>query len=304
MRREPIRSRDAGTAAILASAVAYGFLAVMIKLALEAGAQPVPLVAWRFALAAPVVWLFLHVRRRPAPPQGALLPLAGLGFLYAVNSVAFTLALERIPASTATLVFYTYPVVVVLMAAAFLGERLTRRRATSVAVAVVGCALTAGVGALRGDPGGIGLVLVATGALSLYIVAGRPLLARLPGHGSAAVIVTVTAAAVTIAALATEGLSLGGGARARWLVALLALVGTAIPITLFVIGLKRVDAGRAAILSTLEPVVTVTAASLVLGERIATLQYLGGALILAGVLGARLERPLPSSEEPTPLEAP
>ena len=44
-------------------------------------------------------------------------------------------------------------------------------------------------------------------------------------------------------------------------VALIALVSTALPMTLFVVGLQRIGAGRAAVYSTVEPVVTVVLAS-------------------------------------------
>lgn len=293
-----------GTLAVVASAIAYGFLAILLKLALEAGARPLPLVAWRFALAAVAAWLLLALRRQRLPPRGAAPGLLGLGVLYAVNAIAFTFALQWVPAATASLVFYTYPVVVVLLAALFLGERLTTRRAAATALAIAGCGLTAGIGAMTGDPRGIALVFLSMSSLSVYIVTGRTLLVRLPAHGSAAIILSGTAAVALVVAGPFEGLALGGGARGAWLVLLLAVACTAVPITLFVIGLKRVDAGKAALYSTVEPVVTVAMANLLLGERIAWLQYGGGALILAGVVWLRLERPLPRVEQPAVLETP
>lgn len=293
-----------GTLAVVSAAVGYGFLAVLIKLALEAGAGVVPLATWRFAIAGVFVWILLAARRRPGPPRAAWPKLVGLGAIYAVNALAFIAALQWVPAATATLVFYAYPVVVVLLAGVFLGERLTRHRIAGMALAFVGCALTAGAGARGGHPVGIALVLLAMSSLSVYIVASRRVLVSLPGQGSAAVMISATAAVFGVVALATGSFELGGGPRAAWLVALLALVSTALPITLFIVGLKRIGAGRAAIYSTIEPVVTVAAAAALLGERIAPIQYGGGGLILAGVLWLRLERPLPPSEEPSPLDAP
>lgn len=293
-----------GTLAILASAVGYGFLSVLIKLALEAGARPLPLVAWRFVGGAAAVWILLALRRSPLPPARDRLRVVALGVLYALNAILFTIALQWVPASTATLVFFTYPVVVVVLAAVFLGERVTSWRVAAIGLAVAGCALTAGIGALGGRPLGIALVLLSMASLSVYIVGGRSLLARLPSHGSSALIVSGTAVVATLVAASTTGLALGGGARAAVLVALLAIVSTALPVTLFVIGLKRIGAGRAAIYSSIEPIVTVTAAAALLGERIALLQYVGGALILAGVVGLRLERPLAPSERVGPLDAP
>ncbi|HUP20485.1 MAG TPA: DMT family transporter [Gemmatimonadota bacterium] len=293
-----------GTLAVLASATGYGFLAVLLKLALEAGAAVAPLAAWRFVLAAAMTWGFLALSRRPLPPRSAWGPLAGLGAIYAVNALAFVAALRWIPASTATLVFYGYPVVVVVLAGFLLGERFTRHKLAGTALAVVGCVVTAGVGARSGHPAGVLLVLLAMTSLSVYIVTGRRLLGRLPARGSATVIVTATAVVLVAAAAATGDLALGGGGRAVALVALIALVSTALPMTLFVVGLQRVGAGRAAVYSTIEPVVTVAAAWILLGERIAVWQYAGGALVLAGVLWLRVERPLPESEVPTPLDAP
>ena len=117
-----------GVLAIVASAAGYGFVAVLLKLALEAGARPLPLAAWRFVIAAVAVWLLLTFRRRPLPSRGALPGLLGLGALYSMDALLFTVALQWVAASTATLVFYAYPVAVVLLAAAFLSEPLTRRR--------------------------------------------------------------------------------------------------------------------------------------------------------------------------------
>lgn len=293
-----------GVWAIVASAIGYGFISVFVKLALEAGVRPLPLVAWRFAIAALAVWLLLALRRRPLPSRSSLVGLAGLGLLYSLDALLFTLALQWLAASTATLVFYAYPVVVLLLAAAFLGEGLGRRRLMAAGLAVLGCALIAG-GALRGGrPLGILLVVLAMAALSIYIVTGRRLLSREPAHGSAAVIITSCAMLLLGVAIVTGEPELSGGARGLTLVILLAIVSTALPITLFVVGIQRVDAGRAAIFSTLEPVVTVAVAALVLEERIGATQMLGGVLILGGVLALRSERPLPESERLTPLDSP
>jgi drug/metabolite transporter (DMT)-like permease len=250
------------------------------------------------------VWLLLVARRRPLPPLSRWPGLAALGVLYAVDALAFIVALQWVPASTAVLVFYVYPVAVVFLAAAFLGERLTPRKLAATGAALAGCALTVGAGLSRGRPLGFALVLLAMLALSAYIILSRPIMRSIPAHGGAAVTLGSTAVILILVALAYGGLSLGGGTRGAVLVILLAVVSTALPITLFLVGIRHVGAGRAAVYSTIEPVVTVVSAGVVLGERIGTLQYIGGILILTAILWLRSERPLPASEIPTPLDAP
>ncbi|WP_286880180.1 DMT family transporter, partial [Cupriavidus sp. UBA2526] len=64
----------------------------------------------------------------------------------------------------------------------------------------------------------------------------------------------------------------------------IALVSTVLAILTFFAGLQRLGASKASMLSTLEPVVTVVLAAVLLGEHIGPTQAVGGGLILAGVL--------------------
>ena len=64
----------------------------------------------------------------------------------------------------------------------------------------------------------------------------------------------------------------------------IALVSTVLAVGLFVVGLKHLGASRTALISTLEPVLTMLLAALFLAERLAPAQFVGGALVLAGAL--------------------
>jgi drug/metabolite transporter (DMT)-like permease len=68
-----------------------------------------------------------------------------------------------------------------------------------------------------------------------------------------------------------------------WLAGI-AVVCTVTAIVLFFAGLARVGPSRASIISTVEPVVTVTLAFLVFGESLTVTQLAGGALVLASVV--------------------
>jgi drug/metabolite transporter, DME family len=68
------------------------------------------------------------------------------------------------------------------------------------------------------------------------------------------------------------------------------LVPTAGSFLLYTTGLQRLnDAGRASVIATIEPLVAVLLGYFLLGEALAPWQWLGGALILLGVLILRGE---------------
>lgn len=297
-----MRAEAKGTLAILGSSLGYATLPVLAKMTLDAGVGVRTLLTWRFLIGAVLVWLAFAATRGERPARAILLPLLGLGALYALNSFAFMAGLVWIPASLASLVFFTYPAVVVLLARMFVGEPLTARRLTSLVLAFIGCALTAGFGLSGGDPRGVLLVLVSVALIAVFIVASHPVLEASPELAGSAVILTGTALVTALVTVATGDLALPGGPRVVLLVVLLGALSTALPVTLFLVGIKWIGPARAAVFSTLEPAFTVALAALVLAERLSGLQLVGGALILVAVIWLRLERPL--IEEPTPLDAP
>ena len=70
----------------------------------------------------------------------------------------------------------------------------------------------------------------------------------------------------------------------------------------FYAGAQRVGAAQASLISTVEPLWTIVAASLLLGERLEPIQWVGGVLILAGVLLAQM--PTRSGRSPLPQPVP
>lgn len=246
-------------------------------------------MAWRFGVAAVCVWGAVVATGHRPPSRERWPELALLGALYAVSGGGFLASLETISAGVATLLFFTYPAVVVLAGALFLDEVITRHRLGALALTVGGCALTAGGGG-GADAAGVGLALLAMGAISAYVILGRRALERSAALGGAAVILTVTALVTAGLAFLRGGLALGGGAEAAAWTVLTGLVGTAIPVTLFLVALRRMPAGKVALYSTVEPVLTVLLAAAVLGERMSWVQLAGGALVVAGVGWLRLER--------------
>ena len=285
-----MRPETKGTLAILTASLGYATLPVLGKLALDAGVGVLPLLVWRFWIGAGLVWFIVLAAGRPLPGRASVRPLLVLGVLYAANSLAYMLGLDRVTASLATLVFFTYPAVTVLLARIVPGEPLTARKLTALALASGGCALTVGGTVGGGDALGIAWLLVSVVLIAVFIVASHATFARVPEMSGSATLMTATALALTAAAVGAGEAAPGGEPAAVVYVGLLGVLSTALPVTLFLVGIKWIGPGKAAILSTLEPAYTLILAGALLGDRLTGLQLGGGALILAGVIWLRLGR--------------
>ena len=266
-------------------------MAILARIAYASGIDTPTLLALRFAIAAAAMLVVALMRRTPLPTGSTLGGVVLLGALgYGGQAFSFFTALTLIPAGIVALLLYLHPALVALLSAGILHERLTTPKRLALGVALAGTVLTvapalggpAGAETSTGVAAGIAFAVAAAVFYSFYIIAGAWLGRRVAAQPMSTVVIA-SAAAVFIAAALARGPAWPQSA-AGWLAVLaIALVSTVGAITLYFAGLQRIGPPRAATLSTLEPVVTVTLAALVLGEAIAPVQIVGGALILAAV---------------------
>lgn len=291
-----------GLALVLTSAAGYGTQAIFARLAYAAGANVSTVLLLRFVLAMAVLWpvLLLSGRGKHAwaviKQPKRLLALLTLGALFSGNSIAFFTALTYLHTAVVELLLYLYPGIVLLLSALFLRERLGLMKLLALLFAVAGSALTVGplsAVALPGITGGkvvLGLVLGLSAALiyATYIVIGNRLAAGTPADITAAVSMTATTLVFILGALLGDGATLYLPLNGWLAIGGVSLFSTVIATSFFLAGLERLGPSRAAILATVEPVVTLILATLVLHDPPLWFQVVGGALILVAVVLAQL----------------
>ncbi|MGZ5581659.1 MAG: DMT family transporter [Usitatibacter sp.] len=281
-----MRLAPTGLLLIAISATAFGAMAIFARFAYAGGADVLGVLISRFTIAGGLLALIMAATRRPWPRGRPLAVAVGMGAIgYVGQAVCYFSALNYASAGLVALLLYAYPMLVCLLAAAFLREPLTRRRIALLLASFAGIALTLGGG--HGTPRGIALGLAAAAFYSVYIVVGARSLGGTDALASATVVCLSAAATLWVASLIRApqfpGIWWGWAA-----VGAIAVVSTVVAIIAFFAGLKRIGAASASIASTLEPVVTVALAWLILGETLSPIQLVGGALVLAS--GLRLAR--------------
>jgi drug/metabolite transporter (DMT)-like permease len=279
-----------GLLLVTVSALSFGGVAVLTKLALGAGMSVVDLQFWRWGLA--FLALGPLVLARGLGPRKHALAAFGVGFVgQGLASGTYAASLQHLDAALGAFLLYLNPVFVAVLAASLLGERLTRRGLLALGVAVAGLGLMAFAPGVAASPLGVGLALFAAVAYAGVIVAGRRLTGQAPPLRVAAYLMLGATCAFGLGSALTGTLALPP--EAAWgHVVLLAVVCTALSVGTFYLALPLIGAPKAALVSTLEPVSTVLVAYLVLGELFTPLQFAGGGLILLAVALLALEAPV------------
>lgn len=252
------------------------------------------------ALYALVVWWregSLRIERRDL---GTILLLAAVGIF--LNQVAVVYAVKQAGAANVGMLMASAPILAALLARRLGHERIGSRHVIGIAVAATGALLVLyGGGGVGGAPlvgWLLGLVTAATWAS--YSVLLRPLMARYSAERlSAAVLLAGSAMIVPVSLPQLAGQDWGTPDGAAWLALAYSLVfSLLVTNVLWFDGIHRVGAARATLFLYLEPFCVALIAMAVLGEHVSPAEWVGGVVILAGVLLARAARG--ESEEPMP----
>jgi len=268
---------------IVLSAAGFGAMAIFAKLAYQDGVSLSTMLFLRFTIAGLLLaaWGMAQGMRWPRGRDLLwLLAMGGVG--YVTQAYCYFAALQHASAGMVALLLYLYPAMVTLLSALLYRRRIGAGRGWAVAVALAGTALTVG-GDLNSAP--LGIVLGIGGALvySIYILAGEGVMRRVPPL-PVATVVMLAAAAVYGGIAFQSGLALPASSSGWLAVMAIAVFSTLLAILGFLKGLEKLGATDASTLSTLEPLITLGLAALVLGEVIGGAQLAGAALILAAVV--------------------
>lgn len=274
----------------LLSAAGFGAMPIFGKFAYDAGVSPSALLLVRFALAALILAGLLAMRPVPRPGTRTVVVALALGAVgFATQATLYFEALRVMDASLLSLILYTYPLMVTAAAVLLRRDRMTRNRGVALAVASAGTLLVllgAGAGAL--SPLGAALGFGAALTYTIYILASDRALQNASPVLLATLVMTGAAIALAGKSMVTGGVDLGFSAAGWFWVACIAVVSTVLASLTFFAGLRRTGPSTAAILSTVEPVITTTLATVVLGEFLTPAQLTGGVLVLASVAVVQL----------------
>lgn len=298
---------------LLVSAIWGGhFVALRVMLRELAPSQ---VLALRVGLAVAFYLAFLAYNRGRLPRVrcGDWVRLALVSVFGVVGASSGVIFAQRyISAGVSSLLTTINPVFTALLAWLILGQKLTRRPAAGVALALAGfliVLLLGGPGARFSVTNAVGVLLMASSPLSwaAYTVLSKPLVGRYPSAYVAAYGTILGALCLLPLVTPTFLRAVAGLSPRGWGAALFSgVLAMAVSYLFWYRGLRVLQPTQVAVYIYLVPVFGVIFAALLLGERLTPFAILGGVTILAGVIvtntGSR--RPLADDPPLAPAERP
>lgn len=268
----------------LLSALGFSSLGLFAKLIYAQGFSVPQSLAWRFSLAAFLLWIVVFATKRHRYSRFVYLRLVLLAvFGFAPQAGLYFLTVRYLDPGLASLLLYLYPAFVIVIMLLVFRQKPSSRQLAALVLALAGCVLTLWTSSAYPLPGIVFGVLVAI-SYAAYLAASEKLLKGVDP-------VFATALIMAIAALVYWLITLAGG-TVQVPTSVLSLVGifgiavisTILPIVTLFSAIGLVGTANASLVSTAEPLFTIFMSALIIGERLTPTQFAGAFCIITALL--------------------
>jgi drug/metabolite transporter, DME family len=270
---------------VFLAACLWGAIGVIGRGAFQYGMSPLEVSFWRAAISGSLFVVHAISTDQLRLHRSRDLVLFILFGLLAVSlfNASYFLAVQSGGVTLATIMLYTAPAFVAIVAHFLFGEKL------SVYKIILICLSMGGIGLISVSDGGqiqvvstaLAWGLVSGATYALYYIFGKYILPRYQT-------ITVMALVMPIGAVGLAPLvSFGARPLPAWLaVTGLAVFSTYIAYQLYYAGLRHVEASRAVLVASIEPVVATLLAAVLYGEQLNWVGYLGAALVVGSAIAS------------------
>ena len=254
----------------------------------EEGVNTSSVLFYRFSTAVLMLAVLLLIERKSFRINNReLKTLGSLGLLFAASSITYYQSFRFMDAGIASTILFVYPVMVAVIMATFLREKVTLSTVAAIVLALVGIGLL-----YRGDSGvslstmGVLLVMISSLAYAVYIVVVNQSSIRMSSLKLTYYVLLVCMLSLLTYSLISSDLHLmlPPSLRAWFFACWLGLVPTVLSLVLMTIAVHEVGATPTAIMGALEPLTAVAIGVMVFDESLTFRLVVGIVLILSSVL--------------------
>jgi len=256
------------------------------------GFSPIVVTALRFVVAGPILWSIVrHRNRREHLAKGDWPLMLVASFLFGAAQIGYISGLNLTTATHGALLSATMPIFVALLAPFSGAEGLGRRGWFGIILSFSGIVLVVGQpegGTLLGDLA----ILLSSCGWGVYTLMLRPLLERSSTF-------LITTYSLTLSGILQVLVAFPAILQTRWLdttfltwfgLIFSGALALGLGNVLWNRGISAIGPSRTVIYTSLTPVIAAAASWLLLGERLALIQWLGAVFTLVGVYIVQSER--------------
>ncbi len=269
------------------SSAAFGVMPILAKIAYKGGANATTVLFLRFFIATLIILLYIVVTKKDFKlNKSQLIHIIFLAIIgYTGTSYALFLSYNYISVGLATILHFVYPVIVTAFSVILYKEKLHLSKILALILSVIGIYLLVDSGSASLNFKGVWLALISGFFYAYYIVGvAHSEVSKIDTFVLTFYLAFIAALSIFIVGMVNGQLDFNIKPYSFLASGSIALVSTVLALTMFLKGIKIIGPSSAAILSTLEPIVSIILGVIILSEKLSFTIVIGCVLILFSVI--------------------
>lgn len=285
------QSKFTGYVLIISAATMWGLAASAAKFLFNKSFDVFLVVQTRSLISCVVLWIFFFSFKRSSIRKlnfKQLYPFALLGiFGIAGSNWTYYKAMQLTNVSTAIILQYTAPILVMLYEVIRKRDTLSPYNVSALALSLIGCYLTVGgyfafIGHLNIE--GLLWAILSAFVFAFFNVYGKGILTKYTAWTGMLYSITFTSLFWFFFRPPWTFISSEISIHDWGVLFIFAMCSILIPYSLYFQGLKRIQSSHAIIIATLEPIVASVSAAFIVNELLSGWQYLGATCVIAAII--------------------
>lgn len=269
--------------------ILFSINSTLARVTYDAGSNALTLNTVRIGVAAVVLYLVLRIGGLPVrlPPRERVIAF-GFGVMLGAYSFFLYRSIEEMPVALCIITFYLYPLLTGIASAMLGVERMTAATAAALVIALAGLTVALDVWDKAPSPLGVALAAASAITFTIVIVMNGRLIRGIDSRPVTLHMLIAGALSTGLVTFASGSFALPQGGEAQLAFGIVVVL-YAIAIIGFFIGLAMIGPVKTALFMHAEPVASLILGVLILDQVLAPIQWIGAAVVIAAMVGARLE---------------
>ncbi|VEB38239.1 DMT family transporter [Legionella cherrii] len=273
-----------GSLYAILSGFLYGFIGYFGLSAINGNLSASTMLFWRFLISSMIILVFMlpQIKKTNDSYKNMFIAFFTGVFFYGISTWLYFLASYYIGSGLAMVIFFTYPVLIMLLNYFLYNQSIPKVYYLAIAVILIGMALMVDLNALSFNLWGILLGVASAFFYACYVIGSEK--NELSPNMSTFMVCLGCMTTSLVVSLFSHSFAIPSTMDVWYHLIGISVIATVIPIVLLLYSLKYISSEKASILSVLEPVFVVIFGVLLLGEELNLWGTVGVALVLTGAL--------------------
>ncbi|HHF7366354.1 TPA: DMT family transporter [Legionella bozemanae] len=273
-----------GSIYAILSGFLYGFIGYFGLSAMNGNLSASTMLFWRFLISSMIILIIMlpKIKKNNDSYKNMFLAFLTGAFFYGISTWLYFLASNYIGSGLAMVIFFTYPVLIMLLNYFFYGQSIPQVYYFAILVILMGMTLMVDLDALSFNLWGILLGIASAFFYACYIIGSKR--NELSPNMSTFMVCLGCMVTSLFVSLLNHSFAIPSSMDVWYHLFGISIIATVAPIILLLYSLKYISSEKASILSVLEPVFVVIFGVLLLGEELDFWGAVGIVFVLTGAL--------------------